>query len=112
MEKRNITLKNTEKLLEDVIIISGKINKKKVKNIYNNIAEDLNKFKKLKPTESRTKMLPIFKQFEEIFMGTKAYEEVDDKVDDETDDETDEQPDTTDMPDLETEESAARKKRA
>ena len=40
----------------------------------------------------------------EIFIGSKAY---DDKTDDETDDETnDDQPDTTDMPDLESEESA------
>ena len=40
LEKRNITLKNAEKLLEDVI--SGKIIKKKAKNMYNNIAEDVN----------------------------------------------------------------------
>ena len=87
MEKRNITLKNAEKLLEDVI--SGKINKKKGKNMYNNIAEDVNKLNKLKPTESRKKMLPICKQLEKCFTGTKADEEVDDEVDDETDDETD-----------------------
>ena len=46
-------------------------------------------------------MLPIFKQLEENFMGSKADEE----VNDEADDETDEQPDTTDMLELETEES-------
>ena len=39
-------------------------------------------------------------------MWSKADEEVDDEADDETDDETDEQPDTTDMPELESEESA------
>ena len=55
-------------------------------------------------------MLPIFKQLEEIFMGSKADEEVDDEVDDETDDETDEQPDTTDMPELESEEFAAQRR--
>ena len=53
LEKRNITLKNAERLLEDVI--SGKINKKKAKNMYNNIAEDVNKLNKLKPKESRRK---------------------------------------------------------
>ena len=53
LEKRNITLKNAEKLLSDVI--SGKINKKEAKNMYNNIAEDINKLNKLKPTESRKK---------------------------------------------------------
>ena len=59
LEKRNITLENAEKLLEG--IISEKINKKKAKNMYNNIAEDVNKLNKLKPTESRKKMLLIFK---------------------------------------------------
>ena len=34
-------------------------------------------------------MLPICKQLENFFTGTKADEEVDDEVDDETDDETD-----------------------
>ena len=43
LEKRNFTLKNAEKLLKD--IISGKINKKKVKNMYSNVAEDVNKLK-------------------------------------------------------------------
>ena len=84
LEKRYILLKNAEKLLEDVII--GKINKKKAKNMYNNIAEDVNKLNKLKPTASRKKMLRIFKQLEEIIMGSKADEEVDGEVDDETDD--------------------------
>ena len=51
-------------------------------------------------------MLRIFKQLEEIFMGSKADEEVDDEVDDETD----EQPETTDMPELESEESTAWKR--
>ena len=39
-------------------------------------------------------------------MGSKADEE----VDDEADDETDEQPDTTNIPDLESEESAAQRR--
>ena len=52
-------------------------------------------------------MLPIFKKSDEIFMGSKADDEVDDEADDEVDDETDEQPDTTDMPELENEESTA-----
>ena len=99
LEKRNITLKNTETLLEG--IISGKIIKKKAKDMYSDIAENENKLNKLKPTESRKKMLPIFKQLE-IFMGSKA----DEKVDDEADDETDEQQDTTDIPELESEEYA------
>ena len=60
LEKRNITLKNAEKLLEG--IISGKINKQNARDMYNNIAEDANTLNKLKSTESREKMLPIFKQ--------------------------------------------------
>ena len=56
-------------------------------------------------------MLPTFKQLEEIFMESKADEEVDDEIDDEeTDDETDEQLDTTDMPELGSEESAAQRR--
>ena len=58
LERKNITLKNAGKLLEG--IISGKINKKKARGMYNDIAEDVNKYNKLKPTESRKKMLPIF----------------------------------------------------
>ena len=104
LEGRNITLKNGEKLLEGMI--SGKINKKKAKDMYNNIAEDVNKLNKLKPTESRGKMLPIFWQFEEIFMGPKADDEVDNKVDDEVDDE---KVDTTDMSELEDEQEAAKR---
>ena len=64
LEKRNIVPKNAEKLLEG--IISGKINKKKARDMYNDIAEDINKLNKLKSTEFRKKMLPIFKQLEEF----------------------------------------------
>ena len=55
-------------------------------------------------------MLPIFKQLEEVFMGSKADDEVVNEVDDEVDDETDEQTDTTDVPELESEESAAQRR--
>ena len=98
LEGKNITLKNAEKLLEGMI--SGKINKKKVRDMYNDIAGDINKLNKLKPAESRKKILPIFKELEGIFMGSIADEEVDDKVDDETD-----------MPELESEESAEQRKK-
>ena len=104
LEKENITLKNAEELLEG--IISGKINREKAKDMSNDIAVDVNKLNELNPTESRKKTLPIFKQLEEIFMGSKADEE----ADDEGDDETDEQPDTTDMPEIESEESAAQRR--
>ena len=54
-------------------------------------------------------MLPIFKQLQEIFMGSKAGDEVDGEVDDEVDYETDEQPETTDMPESQSEESAVQR---
>ena len=47
LEKRNITLKNAEELLEGKI--SGKINKEKAKDFYNDIAMDVNKLNELKP---------------------------------------------------------------
>ena len=117
LKGRNITLKNVEKLLEG--ISSGKINKNKARNMYNNIVEDVNKLNKLKSTESRKKKLPIFKppiykQLEEIFMGPNADDEYDDEKDDEDDDETDneddEEGDTKNMPELETKESAAQRR--
>ena len=96
LEGINITLKNVEKLLED--IISGKIN-----DMYNDIAEDVNKLNKLKPTESRKKMLPIFWQLEKVFLDPKVDDKIDDKVDNEADDEVD----STDMLPLEDGKSAA-----
>ena len=116
LRKRNITLKDAEKLLKDVI--SGNINKKWAKNMYSNIGEDAYELNKLNPTKYRTKALTIFKQLQEIFMGSKAdeekddetLEEADDDVDDEVDDETDKQFDPTDVPELESEESAAQTK--
>ena len=104
LEGRNITLKNAEKLLEDMF--SGKINKEKARNKYNDIAEDVNKLNKLEPTKSRKKMMPIFKQLEEIFIGSKADEELDDETDDETD-----EPGTTEMPELESEETAEQRRK-
>ena len=55
-------------------------------------------------------MLPIFTQLEQIFMGSKADEKLDDEADEEVDDKTDEQPDTTDMPELENKESTAQQR--
>ena len=53
LKKRNIILKNVEKLLKG--IISGKINKKKARDMYNDISEYVNKLNNLKATESRKK---------------------------------------------------------
>ena len=78
LEKRNITPKSAEKLLE--LIISGEINKKKGKNMFNNIAEDANKLNKLEVTESRKNMRTIFKQLEEVFWRFETGDEVDDET--------------------------------
>ena len=104
--KRVITLKDVKKLLEG--IISGKIGKNEARKMYNNIADDANKLNKLNSTEPRQKILPIFKMLQEIFINPEIDDGTDDETDDETDNETDdnEQPDTTDMPDLESEKSA------
>ena len=109
--KANERKKVEEDLLEG--IISGKINKVKAKKMFNNIAEDASKLSKLEVTESREKMLPDIKQLEEDFRGTKTNDEVDDETNNKTDDkynEDGEQPDTTDMPDLESEGSAEQRK--
>ena len=94
--KRKITLKNSEKTYSVKKLI------KKARRMYNSIADDANKLNRLGLTEPRKKMLPIFKQLQEIFMGSKADAEVDDEVDDEKDNDmdykTDGQPSTTDMP--------------
>ena len=50
-------------------------------------------------------MLPFFKQLEEIFMGM-----INSKANEEVDDETNEEPDTTDMLELESEESAVQRR--
>ena len=59
-------------------------------------------------------MIDIFMHLEEILMGSKNNDKVDDETDDKTDeanDETyDEQQDTTDMPDIESEEFAEYRK--
>ena len=108
--KRRITLSDKKELVEG--ISSGKIGEDKARKMYCNIANDANSLKKLNATETRKKMIPIFKQLEEIFKklkrDNKTGDEADDKTGDEACDKTDDnkQPDTTDMPDLEFEESA------
>ena len=67
--KRNITLKDEEKLLEDVI--SGKIIKKKAKKMYNNIAEDANKLNKLNTTEPRKKCCLFLNSSKKFLEGLK-----------------------------------------
>ena len=108
--KRKITLKNAEKLLKG--IINGKIVKNEARKMDNSIVDDanrVNKLQNLQNLQNPEKIIPIFKQLQEIFMGTEADDKTDDEADDTADDEaddeadndmdyqTDDQPDTTDM---------------
>ena len=83
--------------------------------MYNDIPDDGNAMNRLNSTKSRIKMINIFKQLEEIFMEPKADKEADDKAHKKGDEKADrkadeEQPDTTDMPELESEESAEQRR--
>ena len=72
---------------------------------YNNIVDDVNIIVESRTTKARTKMMDIFKQLRDIFKRPKT--DGDKKDGDETDDE---QPDTADMSDLESDESAGQRK--
>ena len=103
IDNNKITLNNAEKLVED--IVSETINKGESKNMYNSIADEENIIINSSRTiKARTKMVGIFRQLREIFVRSKTDDETDS---DETDDE---KPHTTDMPDLEREESAKQRK--
>ena len=67
--KRKITMKNTEKLLEDVI--SGKIDKKQARKMYNSIADDANKLSRLEVTESRKKCFLFLSSCKKFLWGLK-----------------------------------------
>ena len=100
--KKYISLDNAEKLVED--IFSRKINKNEAIKSYNNTVDNVNTIAKSRTTEARTKMLHICKQFRKFFEKPKTDgDETDGEIDDE-------QPDTTDMLDLESEESVKQTK--
>ena len=69
-----------------------KIGKNKAINFYNNLVKKAEQTSELRPTAPRQKMLKIYNYLGEIFNESKT---------------DDEQPYTTDMPELEREESAA-----
>ena len=94
--------------------------------MYSSIITYVNTICKSKITKHRKKMVNIFKQLKEIFSGSKrnnkTYFKTGDKTDDKTDDDktdddetdydeaNDEKPNTTDMPALESEESAEQRR--
>ena len=109
VDRKEFTLDNAEKLVED--IVSGKINKSEIIKRYNDIVDGINTIVKSRATKPRTKMVDIFKQLKETFVSRVTDDKIYDKTYNKSDYETDEQqPDTTDMPDLESEESAEQRK--
>ena len=60
MNNKKITLDNAEKLVEG--IVSGKINTKEAKNMYNSTADEANIIiNSLRTTKAQTKMVGIFR---------------------------------------------------
>ena len=90
MDGREITLDNAESLLKG--IGSGKINKREFKKKYNNIADVEKISNRPMPTRSQNKMAEILSLVKE-FVEEPPYE----------------QPNTTDMPELESEEPAVQR---
>ena len=92
VDGRKITLDNSQMLLKDRV--SGKIDGSEFKKEYNNIADDVeNILKTPRLTRSQNKMVEMLLLLKEIPKLKKS----------------DEQPDTADMPELESEESAAKR---
>ena len=94
VDGREITLNNAESLLKD--LGNGILDGREFKNSYNNIANDVEAIvNKSLLTRSQNKMLESLLLLKEILKPKKS----------------DEQSDTTDMPELESEESAAERRK-
>ena len=92
MNGREIILNNTESLVKDAS--SRKIDKREFKKKYNNIVNDVEKvLDKSMLTRSQNKMVKILSQLKELAEGPPYI-----------------QPDTTNIPELESEESAAQRR--
>ena len=92
VDGREITLDNTQSLLKG--IGSGKMNKREFKKKYNNIVDDVEKIlNRPKHTRSQDKMVKILSLLKELVEEPRY-----------------EQSDTTDMPDLESKESAEQRR--
>ena len=93
VDGRNITLDNAERLLKDTA--SGKIDGSEFKKEYNNIADHVESISKTPAlTKSQNKMVEILLLLKETPKPKNSVE----------------QPDTTDMPELESEESTSARK--
>ena len=94
VDRKGITLDNAESLVEG--IASGKINESKFKRKYNNIVDDVEAIlQESMVTRSKEEMVEILSLLSEILRSKEK--------------KRNEQPDTTDMTELESEESVARK---
>ena len=90
---KRYTLINANDLVNK--IAQKKIGKNKAINFYNNLVKKAKQVSKLRSSQTRQKMSEILNYLGEIFNGFET---------------GDKQLDTTDMPDLESEESAAQRK--
>ena len=107
IDNKEIRTDNAEKIVED--ITSGRINESEAKELYNIIVDEANAIVTApRLTRTTEEMVGIFRQLKEIFAKPKADDKADDKADEDEEDYeiANEQPDTTYMPELESEESA------
>ena len=102
---REITLDNAESLLKD--LGSGKVDKHGFAKKYI-IADGVKTKSKLLLTRSQNKMVKILLPIEEIVYGPR--EKLDTTDTSEESEESDKQPNTTDMPELQSQESAAERR--
>ena len=102
-----IMLDNAERLLKD--LGSGELDKPEFTKKYNVIADDVRAIKcKSLLTRSQNKMVKILLPIEEIVYGPR--EKLDTTDTSEESEESDKQPNTTDMPELQSQESAAERR--
>ena len=92
INNKRYTLKDANNLVDKIAKKKKKIGKNKAINVYNNLVKKAEQTSELRPASPRQKMFKIYNYLGEIFNESKT---------------DDEQPYTTDMPELEREESAA-----
>ena len=107
IDDKEITLDDAKRLVKG--IASGEINKDEVEKMFGNIMDDIDTIHRSKATKNRTRMLQVFKTLSKIFIKFSIGDKTnDDKAGDEEADE--EQPATTNLPDLESEESVEQRR--
>ena len=112
--KEEFTLDDDKRLLKGQV--NGKIDRNEAKERYNKTFDNVNTILEARITKNREKIVEILILLKEIFMNSKTDKkkkdkETDEETDEKTDDQKDdEQPDTTDMLELESDESAPQRR--